>query len=772
MIVDTNRGRLAAVSAALGSLMTAACGGGVAPTPAAPTQSTAPVTTAPAPPPAPTPAPAPTPLPPASSFQTAEFQRTTDLDLTNPIPAYQRGYTGTGIRVGVIDSGIDLNSPEFTGRIDFTYSRNVATGGTLQDQNGHGTAVATVIAANKNDSFSHGIAYDSTLLVERTDSSCTNANCNYNDPDIAAGIDNAVRGGARLINISLGGSPASAMLVNAVARATAAGVIVVISAGNDGNTQIDQLPASLLDTPNVSHGLIVVAGATATGTTNLVSFSNQAGTHAADFITAPGQSIYVRGLSGGAFLYSGTSFSAPYVVGALALLLQAFPTLTPAQAISLLYTSATDTGAPGVDAVYGHGFINVGNAFQPQGTQSIPSATQTGASVPVSGGGVQLGTAFGRGTAVREALRHVVILDGFGRPFTVDLSGSIRPASNSAGLTNALVQAGLTIANAQESGPVHIAFSATDHRQQFATLDANLPASNRPISFTDIHSDVDFTLSSSLRVGFSHGDDVTHLLATPLSPSGHFLIDHDGLATNDSADSAHSRLDFGAWRLGIAVGSGRSRTSLAGSYTLRTSTTTSAATSLTRQLGPFDLTLVGRWTEERGSVLGAVAGSNIDVGRGAQTLALEWGSHWQLSRNWQISGTASLGQTAIDAGQSAFTQGVTHVVTTAFRAELSGNHLLGNDELGMRVSQPLRIERGNITYNLPVSYDYFSHSAVFAPQQVGLAAEGRELDFEGHYGRPFAFGMLRLNIFTRLEPGHVAGASPDAGFAVRFNTNF
>mgnify|MGYP003289825994 CR=1 FL=1 len=140
-----------------------ACGGGGAGRTPPPPQ-----TVTPTPAPTPTPTPTPTPPPPPGTFDTAEYRASDGAVTSKAISAYNAGATGEGIKVAVIDSGINPTLAEFAGRID-PASRDVAGNRGLADQDGHGTAVSGVIAAAKNNSGMHGVAFDSTIIAMRAD---------------------------------------------------------------------------------------------------------------------------------------------------------------------------------------------------------------------------------------------------------------------------------------------------------------------------------------------------------------------------------------------------------------------------------------------------------------------------------------------------------------------------------------------------------------------------------------------------------------------------
>ena len=173
-------------------LLLAACGGGggggINSTP------TPPPATVPAPTPTPTPTPAPTPTPTAS-YDTTEYRATVGAVSMNALAAYRVGATGKGIGVGIIDSGIDLQSQEFGTRVS-SASQDVAGNASIDDEGGHGTAVAFTLAGRRNDAGTHGVAFDSTLIVLRADrpGTCATASKDDSDSGCKFGTDAIARG--------------------------------------------------------------------------------------------------------------------------------------------------------------------------------------------------------------------------------------------------------------------------------------------------------------------------------------------------------------------------------------------------------------------------------------------------------------------------------------------------------------------------------------------------------------------------------------------------
>ncbi|MFZ4382520.1 MAG: S8 family serine peptidase, partial [Sandarakinorhabdus sp.] len=274
------------------ALLLAGCsggGGGVATIPPPPVVT-----------PAPTPAPTPTPTPTTSSFNTAEYRRSTGAVGVQALAAYDRGASGLGVTVAVIDSGVNPALAEFSGRIS-SASRDVASSRALADERGHGTSVTGVALAARNGSGIHGIAPQATLLALRADTpgSCDDQGCTYASPAIAAGLDAAIAGGARVVNVSLGGTSTSAGLRAAAARVSNAGIVLVLSAGNESLPTPEGFANQLTA---VGQATTLVVGAI-TEAGEIADFSNRAGVLINNFLVAPGVSVRSFNQDGAAFLY-------------------------------------------------------------------------------------------------------------------------------------------------------------------------------------------------------------------------------------------------------------------------------------------------------------------------------------------------------------------------------------------------------------------------------------------------------------------------------------
>ncbi|WP_375328542.1 S8 family serine peptidase [Microcystis sp. BLCC-F210] len=272
------------------------------------------------------------------------------VNLVNAPEAWARGYTGQGIVVAVLDTGVDRNHADLAGNIwtnageiandgldndgngyvDDVYGWNFANGNNnTLDVNSHGTHVAGTIAAANNGFGATGVAYNSRIMpVKVLDDSGSGS---YSG--VAQGIRYAVDNGADVINMSLGGGSTDSAVQSALQYASSRGVIVVMAAGNEGAAQ-PSYPASSA----TSWGLAVGA---VDSSNQMASFSNRAGSNSSmRYVTAPGVQVYSTLPNGGYGFLNGTSMAAPHVAGVVALMLSANPNLTDAQVRQIITTTA------------------------------------------------------------------------------------------------------------------------------------------------------------------------------------------------------------------------------------------------------------------------------------------------------------------------------------------------------------------------------------------------------------------------------------------------
>ncbi|MEO1250425.1 MAG: S8 family serine peptidase, partial [Pseudomonadota bacterium] len=389
-------------------------------------------------------APPPTDPSPTSAPSSAEVGRNYGLAAINAPAAYAAGSTGQGITVALIDSGIDTDHSEFTGRIH-PQSTDIVSGSraNLNDTNGHGTHVAGIVGAAADRSGVVGVAPDSQLLAIRANArgdGISEDELLFFDADVANAINRAVSNGAQVINLSFGKlSSISDDYDDAIARAVANDVLIVAAAGNEPSGETTR-PASFAGSGD-ARGRILAVGAVGRDE-NIASFSSQPGFTDLNesFLVAPGVDIRSTATGGGLGTRSGTSFATPHVTGAAAVLKSAFPSLTMRQVADLLLETAKDLGEPGPDPVYGQGLIDLDAALAPSGTLSIATgSTVDGGQASISNTELSLGAAFGDALTSSAALSSVMALDSYDRPYAVNLSNQVVQTEPSFGLDALLI---------------------------------------------------------------------------------------------------------------------------------------------------------------------------------------------------------------------------------------------------------------------------------------------------------------------------------------------
>lgn len=264
--------------------------------------------------------------------------------------------------IAVIDTGIDAQHSDLSGEVIGGY--NFVNNSTdTSDDNGHGTHVAGIIAATSNNS--NGVAsigYKGSLMpVKVLDSTGSGTYA-----AVASGIIYAADNGAKIINLSLGGSSASQTLQSAVSYAEQKGVMIVAAAGNNGNNAA-VYPA---DYPGV-----IAVSATATDDT-LATFSSYGSNIT---VSAPGVDVISTYNNGGYATMSGTSMAAPEVAGLLGLA-ASHSQVTGSTLLSDLEQSADKVGSypynsSGWNQYFGYGRINAGKLLQLTGTTTAPAPT-------------------------------------------------------------------------------------------------------------------------------------------------------------------------------------------------------------------------------------------------------------------------------------------------------------------------------------------------------------------------------------------------------------
>lgn len=289
----------------------------------------------------------------------------TDFYSTRQIGAVavqQAGIEGEGVRIAILDTGIDATHPEISGAI--AAAANFSHDASVQDGGGHGTHVAGIVAGAGAAQFDDrgglnrvlGVAPGAELLIGKV---CSDEGWCL-ESDVIAGLEWAVSQNAKVINLSLGGGSFlghcdSDSLAQAVNWAVGKGASVVVAAGNYGGD------GEGIITPACASKAIAVGAVDDKDERQLWSSYGTA-----IDVMAPGVDILssipcaVAGTcpSAGYGWWGGTSMAAPHVTGLIGQLIQAQPSLTTSEVYTIVTNTAVDIGTAGEDSETGYGRVN------------------------------------------------------------------------------------------------------------------------------------------------------------------------------------------------------------------------------------------------------------------------------------------------------------------------------------------------------------------------------------------------------------------------------
>ncbi|WP_305806256.1 autotransporter serine protease [Stenotrophomonas sp. YIM B06876] len=339
------------------------------------------------PPTAPPPTPTPPPVIPQPAFDA-------HLALTNARAAQAAGLTGAGLRIGVIDSGVNRNHPTLAGRVvaNYNYVDPKKNNLGVDDVVGHGTTVAQLAAGAAVGQWPGGIAPGAQIVSARiindkapTDDGSGKGNEVTGALGLAPVHQDLINAGVRIMNNSWGGL----YWTNASATAPIAAEyrpfiigndgLVVFATGNESKANPSDMaalpsqpgPGGTRPAADLERGWLAVAALDTATPTQLAYYSNACGVAMNYCLVAPGTSMFIGpdATAGNlAYFYgSGTSYATPLVSGAAALVWQAFPYFSNDLVRQTLLGTATDLGAAGPDPVFGYGLLNIGKAVNGPG---------------------------------------------------------------------------------------------------------------------------------------------------------------------------------------------------------------------------------------------------------------------------------------------------------------------------------------------------------------------------------------------------------------------
>ena len=723
------------------------------------------------------PAPSP-PSPPPENFETAEYNAQPGLEDINVIPAYQAGAFGQGVIVSIIDTGIDLNNPEFAGRVhpnsaDLVVDSvvgpgNGRTGGpNLQDEDDHGTPIASIIGAARDNSVVHGVAPEAELLVYRVDDESPDESFLVGSAIVEA-VERSAALNAGVVNMSFGSNDPSARsnFASLFDFTKENDMVVVIAAGNTdpGLAEPDQSARGAVDV--AGDPATIVAGAYDGRTGDIAFFSNRAGETQNIYLLAPGVLIPTVGVNtppGQTDSFSGTSAATPHIVGAAALLRSLWPQLSASEVVDILLTSATDLGAPGPDPIYGQGLLNVAAAVSPIGGVSVSGVG--GTTSGLSELQARLSGPFG--TSLSN-LGDIVVFDSYRRDFTADLGAGVthegparfdleetlNPFQRTRHATRRL--SGRVSAQMRLTSEDHALTDFSAHQTaSFTGLDTSgdLVEDRLAMSLT---SDLGAGRTLSVAQGFSPRAIDSYSLPIRRTPfmtrtafADAYLPQAEGAFTAAMTTPLGARLtaDFLATHAYDFYAQDDAFLDAPEPHDDRRASVFRAG--LTMRAGAALLRIEQGVLQEEGAVLGAA----FEGGADASTFYGAVEADWAFARAWRLKGRYGLGRTMADvSGFGGLIEDISGLTTSQFSLSLSRARLFGAaDSLWIGVSQPLRVDAGSASLVLPTGYDPLADQILYTATRASLAQEGRQYDLEAGY-RLFLgpLGAVDVNLIRQL----------------------
>ena len=656
------------------------------------------------------------------------------------------------------------------------------------ENDGHGTFVSSIIAADWKGPVMHGVAQNAKIIPIKYDLMS----------DLDAPLISAAQAGAKVINMSLG---TSAVLINASVfapdangkyneLALMAGLDVlegslsgahylsqkqstawVIAAGNEGQSQpnvqsgmglLGDIDKTLQLSDGSTHTFkelfgnlkdLMVVSVAVDADNKIAYFSNRCGVAKDYCIAAPGVGIAgYMDASSTSYEGDGTSFSAPVVSGALAFLMGAYPNMTVAQTIDLIFETATDLGDKGVDDIYGHGLLNLDAATAPQGEMTVSTAgTINGDSADLSKTHLKMPRIMQNVMAQMPA--KFAAFDKYQRSFSMPISSIVSVnETDGQNFQNSLhrfmqFDSVKTIGNADT--PMRFSFSTATNAESemgVGSMDVSWNLNNTSVRFYYMEDGsygmgdyVDRTsVNPFMAVDNAYGFENAYRLSDKYALSFGMVSGDNALFKTNEDDMEN------ADRLSVFQG---------------------GATYTPNDKVSFGL--VGGVMAEENAFMGLRGNGGFDM---ENTKTYYTGVTVQLKpiQNLALTGSYYYGMTPSSHLNAFMDTGKLYSDALSFDARY---HFGDTEYVGMLLSSPLRVRSGYANLTLPTGRDYYSDTVYNETYRLKMAPEAREWD-TGIYGQFNLAENIRAKMqgMIRFNPEHQADVKPD--YQVMFGLNW
>ena len=682
----------------------------------------------------------------SADYETAEYSNQYGLGQIKASSIYADGYSGSSVKVAVIDTGVDLDHPDLvdniaSGGYDYVDDDADANPNGQGDYMSHGTHVAGIIAGMKNDTGMHGVAYNAEILALRAGTSA--GVIGY--IAVENSIDRAISQGAKVINASYGGSSILTRTANKYLSAHNNDIITVAAAGNDGNSNPDY-PAMLPSEAGYTALQETLIAVVATDSNNTIaSFSNQCGAAKNWCMAAPGASIYstvdttdnTDANSDGYDSYNGTSMATPHVSGAAAILRSKWPSKTNAQIVDVLFDTATDLGDSGVDAVYGHGLLNLQNAMSAQGTLSLK--TSSGDSYSLSDSGMALSAITGN---INSLNLRTAVYDKFDRDFYTKI--------------NALINDN----------------NSNDLNKELNFKPTNLSASEKGVLYgINKHSRFVKSNMDGYQLMYSNGSQVSQSLSLSKDLSQEF--------TNNYLDNSNAFLNqmvnAHTINMGSTLDGTKASIGLVSGYVdpEEEHPISGLNMSLLSDLAE-DLILETQISSmvEKDTFLSNYFSGAYKTGS-SKTNSININANYQISNNLSINAQYTKGRTSVETVGGSIIQEMSDINTSGYAFSIKKNSVNSeNDSLIFQYKQSLGVDDGSMKL-MSASGLNADDTTRFSEQHISLTNHKKETRISLGYGNNFKGNSKLVGLISYISnPNHDSNALDEKQVMLKWSRSF
>lgn len=670
--------------------------------------------------------------------------------LTKVHNALSTGVSGNGQIVAIFDDGFLSTHEEFSGKTIYQLA-----GSDISPYGGsnHGTHVASIATGNQGTGEVMGVAPDADLYLHSVfrsgiddlatatlDAKAQGAIVQNNSWGWDRSLTEAqaeMTGGAtaaQAMNNLVGGGAANwQSYINALNSFQTDGVIVFANSNNNlGDVDITSgLP---LLAPELAEAWISVSEATFSvdadhNITGATLISTPCGQAAAFCLVGDGQTKGASDNANDAYETGlGTSYTAPQVSGAVALLAEAFPTLQPGEWRDRLLASANNTFytidgttnfgggvTHGYSDIFGHGVMNIAAALQPIGDVSVVrgSNLSTGTRTDLGAASINAGAGYGDGLSRMLREQEMAVFDALNGNFEIRADYFVQESQNTyrSASTDSL----------QDKGQSKTSFALGGDT-----------------------SNVENVLYFGAQDGLAN-------LQTDLGLTNNLAQNTSVLSFAETATAIYQKHDTAFGHYGFYGFSAQHSENVNGSLS-------GAGANAQLNVGNSSLRLGFNQMVETGAFLGLVGTDAFNTPTLANTQSANLSFDTDLTNGISLFGGAEIGRASGQAEGDGF-------VTEFNSAQFSGFHLgvakadfvQKGDRITLSLAQPIRADAGDITMNLPVGRDK-DGNIIYDQVSGNLSPSGREIDIAASYFmQPDAFSTLQFDVMYALDAGHVAG---------------